>query len=303
MNENSENKENKSFQIQDENNNKIINWTHQHEKILIELSDKAMCYKWLHNKAYAVFSNLNAWYTIPVIIISTVTGTANFAQERLPLQYQSYFSMGIGVFSIVAGIITTIQQFLKITQLSEGHRVSTIAWDKFYRNIKIELIKHPSERMNVKNMLKLCKDEYDRLIETSPDIPEKIIKDFKNTFKKTDEYIKILKPDICDSLISTSENINDWYNEDKKLKIYNDKIKEDLLKDNIEKNNKIIIDFIKKFYKINNRKPLDYEIIDNLKDILDLDILTKIISENRYLLNNDNDLEIKNEDLDLFDII
>ena len=87
MNENSENKENKSFQIQEENN-KIINWTQQHEKILIELSDKAMCYKWLHNKSHAVFSNLNAWYTIPVIIISTLTGTANFAQERLPLQFQ-----------------------------------------------------------------------------------------------------------------------------------------------------------------------------------------------------------------------
>ena len=74
--------------------------------------------------------------------------------------------MGVGGFNILAGIITTIQQFLKITQLNEAHRVSSIAWDKFYRNIKIELAKHPNERMDVVHMIKICKEEFDRLIET-----------------------------------------------------------------------------------------------------------------------------------------
>ena len=63
----------------------IIEWTPEHEQLLIEWGDKAMCYRWLHSKANAMFSNLNTWYTIPVIVISTLTGTANFAQERVPL--------------------------------------------------------------------------------------------------------------------------------------------------------------------------------------------------------------------------
>lgn len=267
--------------------NKISNWTPQHEQILIELSDKAMCYKWLHTKATNLFSNLNGWYTVPVIIISTLTGTANFAQERVPLEYQGYYSMTIGAFNILAGIITTIQQFLKITQLSESHRVSSIAWEKFYRNIKMELVKHPSERMDVKNMLNLCKEEFDRLMETSPDIPENIIKNFKKKFSETEDYLKISKPEICDSLISTGQNRTDWYQEENKLKLYNEKIEETLFRNKKEENNKIIIDFINTFYKINNRKPLESEIYDNLKDILDINILTKIISENKYLLSND----------------
>ena len=105
-----------------------IEWTPEHEKILIEWADKAMCYRWLHSKANAMFSSLNAWYTIPVIIISTLTGTANFAQERVPREYQSYFVMIVGAFNITAGIITTIQQSLKITQLNEAHRDSSKAW-------------------------------------------------------------------------------------------------------------------------------------------------------------------------------
>ena len=94
-----------------------IDWTPEHEKILIEWADKAMCYRWLHSKANAMYNSLNAWYTIPVIVISTLTGTANFAQERVPLAYQNFFVMIVGGFNILAGIITTIQQFLKITQL------------------------------------------------------------------------------------------------------------------------------------------------------------------------------------------
>ena len=124
--------------------NKDVEWTVEHEQILIEWADKAMCYRWLHSRSNMLYSTLNAWYTIPVIVISTLTGTANFAQERVPLAYQSYYVMIVGGFNILAGIITTIQQFLKITQLNEAHRVSSIAWDKFYRNIKIEIAKHPS---------------------------------------------------------------------------------------------------------------------------------------------------------------
>ena len=122
------------------------------------------------------------WYTIPVIIISTLTGTANFAQDRVPIEYQGYFVMTVGGFNILAGIITTIQQFLKITQLNEAHRVASIAWDKFYRNIKIELAKHPKERLPVIQFLKMCKEEYDRLMETSPVIPDDIIEQFNKAF-------------------------------------------------------------------------------------------------------------------------
>ena len=132
-----------------------VNWNKDHDKILVEWADKAMCYRWLHAKSHSHYSTANAWFTIPVIIMSTLTGTANFAQDRVPIEYQGYFVMTVGGFNILAGIITTIQQFLKITQLNEAHRVASIAWDKFYRNIKIELAKHPKERLPVIQFLKM----------------------------------------------------------------------------------------------------------------------------------------------------
>jgi hypothetical protein len=265
-----------------------IEWTQEHEKILIEWADKAMCYRWLHSKSNAMFSSLNAWYTIPVIIISTVTGTANFAQERVPLEYRSYFGMIVGAFNITAGIITTIQQFLKITQLNEAHRVSSIAWDKFYRNIKIELAKHPIERIDVKQMIKMSKEEFDRLMETSPNIPEKILAQFKEKFNADAVFEKIVKPEVCDILIPTIDYRNPWYNEENRAKALNDTIKIKMANDSKQKkqiviNNKIVTDFVELFRNLNNREPMETEIFDNLKDKIDISIIKKILEEGKIL--------------------
>jgi len=233
-----------------------------------------------------MYSTLNAWYTIPVIVISTLTGTANFAQERVPLEYQNYFVMLVGGFNILAGIITTIQQFLKITQLNEAHRVTGIAWDKFYRNIKIEIAKHPSERMDPKHFLKMCKEEFGRLIETSPNIPESIIQNFKSHFLEQESFDKIIKPEICDTLVPTSEYRNPWYTDENKNKVLNENMKLQLSKANKirkqnESNKKMVVDFVYSFINLNNREPTETEIIDNLKDKINIETIQKIIDDNK----------------------
>jgi len=285
---------------------KDVDWSVDHENILVEWADKAMCYRWLHGKANSSFSKKNTWYTIPVIVISTLTGTANFAQDRVPAEYQGFFVMTVGAFNILAGIITTIQQFLKITQLNEAHRVSSIAWDKFYRNIKTELAKHPNERLPVIQFLKMCKEEFDRLMETSPVIPEDIIGLFNIQFsdKKTKpnkriedghddnhskksnkinaEDMQIFKPEICDSLISTNASRNPWYTDEMQTKQQSKQFREGLQKTSDMKrlhafNVETVRSFKVNFFNLNNRYPLNNEIIDNLGEQISPDIIKRIL--------------------------
>jgi hypothetical protein len=257
-------------------------WTVEHEHILAEWADKAMCYRWLHTRSNSLYSNLNAWYTIPCIIISTLAGTANFAQTRVPVEYQPLFTMVVGGINILGGIISTIQQFLKITQLNEAHRVSSIAWDKFYRNIKIELAKHPTERIAVAHMLKMSKEEFDRLMETSPVIPDKIIVEFKSSFSKSDEYSIISKPEICDVLVSTEKFRNPWYTEEnqakKTLEIAQQSTTADMRKKALEQRNILTVKtFYKTFFDLNNREPMEQEVINNLSDTIDVDTIKRVI--------------------------
>jgi hypothetical protein len=142
--------------------------------------------------------------TIPVIILSTLTGTANFAiGSFIPpgsTDLKNYVSAGIGVISIFAGILTTLGNFLRYAQGSEAHRVAGIAWGKFQRQIAVELAINPNERIDAMDFLKICRAELDRLIEQSPPIPDNIIAEFEREFKNQPD---IKKPEICHGLEHT----------------------------------------------------------------------------------------------------
>jgi hypothetical protein len=167
----------------------INNWTEHNEEIFFEWADKAMCYRWLHSRSFNIYSARAARYTIPVIIMSTITGTANFAQDKFPEEYKVLAQMTIGAINIIAGILTTIAQYYKINELNEAHRISSISWSKFYQNIKVEMAKHPKERKAPNDMLNSYKEEFDRLLEISPNIEDKVVAEFKNKFGKKDKAL------------------------------------------------------------------------------------------------------------------
>ena len=275
-------------------------WKREHEIILVEWADKAMCYRWLHTRSHQAYSKTNAWFTIPVIIMSTLTGTANFAQDRFSEDIKPYAQMGIGTVNIFAGILTTIAQFLKIGELNEAHRVSSISWDKFYRNIKVELAKSRDERTNVSHMIKLCKEEFDRLMETSPSINEKIIKLFNETFPTKKSTViedinkditrpDIKRPEICDELISTAEIVFITPETDtnaKRASLIELTRKKNKIMENYERE---VNEWITKFENKHNRKPLESEMIDNLQDKMNPDILNKIVKKILAGFENDDE--------------
>ena len=150
-------------------------WKPEEESILKDWSDKALCYQWLHTRCREIYQIKNAWFTIPVIIISTITGTANFAQDRFPEETKQYFVMGIGSLSIIAGIITTINQFLQISELNEGYRAAAISWNKLHNNLKTLIMRHPLDRTPPNEAIQLYQEEYDRLIDVSPPIIKKVV--------------------------------------------------------------------------------------------------------------------------------
>lgn len=197
-------------------------WKAEEEQILKDWADKAQCYEWMHLRSHIKYKAQNAWFTIPVIIISTITGTANFAQDRFSEKYKSWVVMGVGAFNIFAGIITTIYQFLKISELNEGHRVAALYWGKFYRNLRTELAKHPLDRSNHESVITNAKEEYDRLLEMSPMIPQKVLAEFNKKYGALNGFTR---PEIVTTRFGT--DIYEMTDTDRK------KMVEDLLADKI----------------------------------------------------------------------
>lgn len=158
-------------------------WHPQHEKILKMWGESCACYRYLHYKSHQKYKRSSMRYTLPIIIISTITGTANFAQDTFPPAWHRYVPAGIGALNLFAAILTTVSQFLKINELQESHRVSSIHYGKLSRTIRLELNLPMSERNHDgSNMVDICRTEFDRLIEQSPPIPSDVLINFERKF-------------------------------------------------------------------------------------------------------------------------
>ena len=158
-------------------------WHTQQEKVLKEWGEAAACYRYMNYQAFLMFQKLSMRFTLPVIVLSTVTGTANFAQEQFPIGIRSSVPSIIGGLNLIAGIIATIMQFLKINELMESHRSASQLYGKLSRRIRLELnLPLVNRTLDGSDMVHDCHQEMDRLIEQSPPIPRKVLSDFERDF-------------------------------------------------------------------------------------------------------------------------
>jgi len=168
-----------------------LTWTNETEALLQGWADISSCFKWMHENSFRKYSKVNNYFAIPIIILSTVSGTLNVSlQGYVPAQYLNVAQAGIGGLGIFTGILTTLQNLFKYAQLSESHNNVSIGWSKLNRNIQIELSVERSSRKDADSFIKICRSEYDRLIEQSPTIPLDIIDAFKKMFREQNEKKK-----------------------------------------------------------------------------------------------------------------
>jgi len=160
-------------------------WEHEQEMILKKWADKALCFKIMHERAYKRYWCLNAWFNIPIIIISTITGTGNFASGNF-LSGSEYFIFALGALNLFGGVLATVSTYMGVAQKVESHRFASISWDKFSRRIQIELAKSRKDRLKARDFIRQSTEEYDRLIEMSPMLPNDIIRWFISLVENND---------------------------------------------------------------------------------------------------------------------
>jgi len=140
-------------------------WLPQHAGILKVTGEICAVYRYLHFLSYHKFRKMNMRFTIPIIIISTVTGTANFAQGTFPEDTRTTVPLVIGGMNLIAAIATTISQFLRVSELMESHKVAAGLYGKMSRHLRMELSLPPSERSSTGHeAVNLQKLEMDRIL-------------------------------------------------------------------------------------------------------------------------------------------
>lgn len=175
-----------------------ITWNHQLETILSQEGERALCYAWLHTQSQTKYTKLHTYMTLPTIVMSTIAGSTAIGSSTIFGGRQEIASYFVGGISISVGVLNTVLSYFGWSKKSESHRLCAIAYTKIHRFIMIELALPRSERMAARDMLKVMRDQLDRLQETSPQIPDSVIVDFKKKFADTTPEVS--KPGITNGL-------------------------------------------------------------------------------------------------------
>jgi len=171
----------------------VKNWHAQEEIILKHFAEQAACYRYIHFQSFLEYKKYNQRATLPVIILSTVTGTASFAMESFPEELRPVASQSIGAMNLIAGLIATISTFLKLAENTQAHKQAAYNFGKFSRKIRLQLSLPLKDReKDGAVMIDECRAEYDRLLEEAPDITRKQLEAFEYTFPGNELY----KPEI-----------------------------------------------------------------------------------------------------------
>ena len=178
--------------------NQEISWNVALEKLLAEEGEKALGLAWLHNQCEAYYGARNHWISIPVIVLSTLAGTASASSTTFFASNMQMGSLGIGAISILCGVLNTVNSYFAYAKRTEAHRIADIQFNKVYRFIAVEMTLPRAERIRARDMLKIVREQVERLSETSPAIPEFVVDKFKKNFKK--EYVDVAQPDITNGL-------------------------------------------------------------------------------------------------------
>ena len=142
----------------------IEEWSDEISALLSQWGEISLCYGWLHNYSQRKYKAKYHHMSIPIIVLSTLTGTANFADSYVPAGYKQGFSACVGGLNIFCGILGTLMSFLKYAEVYEAHRIAAVSWSSLGRSIQIELALKEERRKNCRDFLKVSRAEYDRLL-------------------------------------------------------------------------------------------------------------------------------------------
>jgi hypothetical protein len=175
-----------------EENEIQITWNDSLETLVAEEAEKCGGLSWLHGECEKYFSLRTNCIALPVIILSTVNGFLSGSSQTIFSNAQAS-SIGLGVLSLFTGVISTIGSYFAWAKRTEAHRISAIQYQKIAKFLTIELSLPKKERVAAKDILKITREQIERLMEISPAVPDGIVYKYKNTFKDLDN---IAQPEI-----------------------------------------------------------------------------------------------------------
>ena len=99
-----------------------MEWDDDVEKLLEQLADESMVSYRLHKKLYEYYSYWNKFFSLPIIIFSSICSSGNFLSQSFP-SIEKNLIVSVGGLSMITAIIGSVSSYLKFAEKSSTHLV------------------------------------------------------------------------------------------------------------------------------------------------------------------------------------
>lgn len=188
---------------------KNVSWSDDLELYFKQTGERANALAVIHKRGEALYSYRRTYIDMPVIIISSLVGFLSVGSSSMFAGHEMESSVALGILSLFVSVLNTTGSYFGWAKRAEGHRISSIQYGKLFRFLSIELSLPREERMSPHDLLKLTKENYDRLQEISPLVPPELISEFRSQFSKYQD--KVALPEELNGLTMIKVHTNPMY--------------------------------------------------------------------------------------------
>jgi hypothetical protein len=164
-------------------------WDMSTEYLMKSWGEKAGGLRWLHFQAAKKWKQISDRLTLPVILLSTITGVANFGATNT--SNPEIWMYTLGSLNILTALFASVKQFYNPDMKCQLHRDVGKQFGSFFRQMSLELGVSRAERRPCPEILSWARLEFDRLQLDAPPINGEIISQFNKIFSQIPN-----KPDI-----------------------------------------------------------------------------------------------------------
>lgn len=160
-----------------------VHYSESFERVLKQNGEQFLCLSKAHDAAQRWTATWNTYLTIPTIILSGLSGLGAVGSESL-LPFNGSSTL-VGLVSFTCATLQTISSYFSFASRAANHRNAATQYAKLHALILTELSLPRNERLPAEKLLEIIKDDSSRLLESAPQFPASVIKEFKLQNKDT----------------------------------------------------------------------------------------------------------------------
>ena len=156
-------------------------WKRSHETILKRIGEQCFMYEILHRKSSEYYLRQSRRFNVPIIVLSTISGTLSFSTESIPEGIRRYLPFGVGVVNIFVGILSTVSSLLMLSENYKLHFTAASIFGKLARSVACRLALPPVDRgLHGTRCIQEVRAEFESAIEQAPPLAKRHVSTVRN---------------------------------------------------------------------------------------------------------------------------